>query len=63
MTDDQNGRVTLPDIAGAEARLAEMTADRDRWRERFMLLRSRLHGIRDSLHRLDSELGRIIDEK
>jgi hypothetical protein len=28
-----------------------------------MVLRSRLHGIRHSLLRLDSELGRIIDEK
>jgi len=114
MTDDQNGRVTLPDIAGAaldiagaEARLKAITverdnwkeaykdrsepwkgwglkpedfgfertweqlrndclearADRDRWRERFMVLRSRLHGVSDSLRRLDSELGRIIDEK
>jgi hypothetical protein len=67
---DENDRVTQPDLTQevvakvvAQSELKVMTADRDRWRERFMVLRSRLHGLRDSLHKLDSELGRIIDEK
>jgi hypothetical protein len=60
---DENDRVTQPDLTKATSELEAMTADRDRWRERFMILRSRLHGLRDSLHKLDSELGRIIDEK
>ena len=51
------------ELEEAQRRELEAYRERDKWRERFMILRSRLHGIRDSLMKLDSELGRIIDEK
>lgn len=70
MTDDPSERTTQPNgmrppdtIESLKGELAAMVADRNQWRERFMILRSRLHGIADSLRRVESEIGRIIDEK